>query len=86
MFVLLSAGNLATTEALFSESNTRFLVETTAEAADSFERLFQEAGLPVYRLGTIVDQPTLAIQREGSPVMEVDVTEARAAWQKPLDW
>ena len=77
---------LSPTEALFSESNTRFLVETDAADADPFERLCRAGSVPVYRLGTIESSPELVISRGDQLVMEVDLARAKQAWQSPLDW
>jgi phosphoribosylformylglycinamidine synthase len=82
----LAGSGLSDAQLLFSESNTRFLLETNPESAETFQRLFEEADLPVCRLGTIQQSPTLRIQRDESLVLELDVHEAKAAWQKPLDW
>ncbi len=71
---------------LFSESNTRFLFEVTSEAAESFAKLFEEADLPVYRLGTITQDPMVSVQRSDATLLKVDLGKATDAWQKPLDW
>jgi phosphoribosylformylglycinamidine synthase len=71
---------------LFSESNTRFLVETNPQSANSFQRLLEKAGVPVARLGTIESSPVLAIRRGPALVLDVDLDEAKATWQKPLHW
>lgn len=71
---------------LFSESNTRFLIEATPEAAGSIADMLQKKGVPVCRLGTIQPAKTLAVFRDNHSVMEVDLEEAKAAWQKPLHW
>jgi phosphoribosylformylglycinamidine synthase len=77
---------LSATEVLFSESNTRFLVETTAESADEFERMLRNSNVMVCRLGTIESSAQLVVTNGEQVVMEVDVADAKAAWQKPLDW
>ncbi len=46
-------GQLSSTEALFSESNTRFLVEVGGESAEEFESSLRNGAVPVFRLGTI---------------------------------
>jgi phosphoribosylformylglycinamidine synthase II len=77
---------LSATEVLFSESNTRFLVETAAESADEFERMLRNTNVIVCRLGTIESSARLVVTNGDQVVMEVDVADAKAAWQKPLDW
>ena len=71
---------------LYSESNTRFLVETSPDRAEAFEKLFQEAGLPVTQLGKITDDPKICIRRGEEKMIDVDLNQAVAAWQQPLDW
>ena len=71
---------------LFSESNSRFLVETTAQAAAEFEGSLTQNSVPVSRLGTIDAEPQIVINCGSQVVMEVDVDQAKRAWQQPLDW
>ncbi|MDF1842480.1 MAG: phosphoribosylformylglycinamidine synthase subunit PurL [Rubripirellula sp.] len=80
------AGELSSTQALFSESNTRFLVESTPEAAEQFKQLVEQAGVPVFRLGTIEADNQMAIARNGESILEVDLADAKSAWTAPLDW
>ncbi len=82
----LSTADLSDPEILFSESNTRFLIETTPESADPLQRLLEKAGVAVCRVGTIEASPSLTIHRGATQIMEVGVAEAKAAWQKPLNW
>jgi phosphoribosylformylglycinamidine synthase II len=79
-------GELSATETLFSESNTRFLVETTEENSTEFQRLLDESGIPVFRLGTIDASGQVSVDRGGDAVLQVPVAEAKEAWQQPLDW
>jgi phosphoribosylformylglycinamidine synthase II len=81
-----SEAKLSATEVLFSESNTRFLVETAAESADEFERMLRNSDVIVCRLGTIESSARLVVTNGDQVVMEVDVADAKAAWKKPLDW
>jgi hypothetical protein len=37
-------------------------------------------------MGTIESSPVLAIRRGPVLVLDVDLDEAKAAWQKPLHW
>ncbi|KAA5539279.1 phosphoribosylformylglycinamidine synthase subunit PurL [Roseiconus nitratireducens] len=78
--------NLATTGLLFSESNTRFLVEVLPEHADAFEKQLRDARVPVARVGTMTDTQELKATRSGETVLDLPVAAARQAWQKPLDW
>ncbi|QDT09196.1 phosphoribosylformylglycinamidine synthase subunit PurL [Planctomycetes bacterium K23_9] len=79
-------GKLSTTEVLFSESNTRFLVETTPENAAEFQKRFTDAGIPVARLGTIESGDQLTITQGGNVTLDVSVSAAKSEWLKPLDW
>ena len=81
-----AANDLNSTQILFSESNTRFLIETTPENADEFHRLLQSANVPVGRLGTIDSSGELVVTCKGTVVLQVDLDEAKAAWKSPLDW
>jgi len=81
-----SEAKLSATEVLFSESNTRFLVETAAESADEFERMLRNSDVIVCRLGTIESSARLVVTNGDQVVMEVDVAAAKAAWQKQRDW
>lgn len=85
---------------LFSESNSRFLVEVRPEDAARFEEIF--SGLPCALIGEVVETPYLEIvglpfppdrrlpeedQQFGAPVVvRASLAELKAAWQKPLDW
>lgn len=77
---------LSATEALFSESNSRFLVEVPADRADSFQRGLAGARVDVHRLGTIVDPANLTIRHGEQTTLQVELAQAKAAWQRPLDW
>ncbi|MDR3234897.1 MAG: phosphoribosylformylglycinamidine synthase subunit PurL [Planctomycetaceae bacterium] len=65
---------------LFSESNSRFVVEVEANNAAPFESFF--AGLPLRKLGRVTADKILRF----GDAFEADIDELKAAWQKPLDW
>ena len=69
---------------LFSESNTRFLVEVSESDADAFEQ--QMEGLPVYRLGNVTTTDRLDITLNGANVLSSLLATMKDAWQSPLDW
>ena len=77
---------LTSTEALFSESNTRFLIETTPEHAESFAALLTAAKVRVTRLGTVESDPKLQITSGEETVLSASVADVKAAWIAPLDW
>ena len=77
---------LSPTEILFSESNTRFLVEVPAELADEFEQSFRGAEIPMSRLGTIEANESLVVTLGEEVILDVAIGDAKRAWQSPLDW
>lgn len=81
-----AAGKLSATETLFSESNTRFLIEVPAGSESSFENQLSLADVPVVHLGTIEAESRLRIGWGNQVVLDVDVNVAKEAWLKPLDY
>lgn len=70
---------------LFSESNTRFLVEVSPEQADSFEDLWRD--LPCVAIGTVAKHDRLVIAcSTGSALVDASIVDLKAAWQRTLDW
>ena len=78
--------DLSSTQRLFSESNTRFLVETSPESASEFEALLAQGNVPVCRLGTIEADFQLVATAGADVVLDVSLQDAKAAWKQPLDW
>jgi len=66
------------TVALFSESNSRFVVEVEADNVAAFESFF--AGLPFRKLGKVTEEKTLIF----GDALTANVDELKAAWQHPL--
>jgi len=70
---------------LFSESNSRYLVEVEPEKCDAFTKIM--VNLPFGQIGKITEQKTLVIKSEDSKtVIEADITSLKKAWQKTFDW
>ncbi len=70
---------------LFSESNTRFLVEVAPAQWSQFTAQF--AGLPVVELGKVVAGPNVTIRGViGEPVIDSSWRELKQAWKSPLAW
>ena len=68
---------------LFSESNSRFLVEVPEDAPQKFEALFE--GLAVARIGRVTDEDRFVVRGlEGSSVIDSDLESLKSAWQTPL--
>ncbi len=65
---------------LFSESNTRWLVEVTAEDAGEFEKNFS---FPLCRLGT-VGGSRLTVNYNGREIVDVDVSDMKQIWKNSL--
>ena len=70
---------------LFSESNTRFVVEVVPAKVAEFEAVF--ADLPLTRIGETVPEQTLTVVAPGGVrVIESSLSQLKASWQKPLAW
>ena len=70
---------------LFSESNSRYIVEVEPENYDGFAKLM--LNLPFGQIGKITEEKKLTIKAEGGEtVIELDLDSMKQAWQKPLDW
>ncbi len=67
---------------LFSESNTRFLVEVSAATESAFTRLL--AGVTVEKLGSTSMGEELIITSSGQQLVRADLKELKSCWQKPL--
>ena len=66
--------------ALFSESNSRFVVEVEPKNAAELESLFQE--LPILKLGEVTAEKVLSFDE----LFSANVDDLKVAWQNPLDW
>ncbi len=70
---------------LFSESNSRYVVEVEPENYDAFAKLC--LNLPFGQIGKVTGEKTLTIKAEdGKTVIDLDIIVMKKAWQKPLDW
>jgi phosphoribosylformylglycinamidine synthase len=70
---------------LFSESNSRYLVEVEPEKYDAFAKLM--LNLPFGQIGKVTEQEMLVIKSEdGKTVIEADINSLKQAWQKTFDW
>ncbi len=70
---------------LFSESNSRFLVEVAPKNKDEFEKMM--SGTSLSTIGQVTDTEVLEIYGvDGRRVVTKSVGELKAAWQKPLRW
>jgi phosphoribosylformylglycinamidine synthase subunit PurSL len=70
---------------LFSESNTRFVVEVKPDRGAEFEACF--TGLPLFLLGTVAGGDSVQIRNAaGVPLIDSRWRDLKAAWQQPLAW
>ncbi|MBI2288089.1 MAG: phosphoribosylformylglycinamidine synthase subunit PurL [Chloroflexi bacterium] len=76
---------------LFSESNSRFLVEVAAENQKAFEKVMKGTSskslVDLAVIGRVTEDEVLEIYgRDGSKVVAVSLADLKEAWQKPLRW
>ncbi|HZU35228.1 MAG TPA: phosphoribosylformylglycinamidine synthase subunit PurL, partial [Gemmataceae bacterium] len=70
---------------LFSESNTRFIVEIRPEDVDAFRALL--ADVPHTQIGKTCAEPRLRIAGgAGAWIVWANLKDLKEAWQKPLRW
>jgi len=74
-----------TASLLFSESNSRFLCEVSAESAAEFEQVMAE--VPCARIGEVNDKSKLQIlHNDELSVIDADIQILKDAWKAPLEW
>ena len=78
--------NLSTETLLFSESNSRFLLEVEEQNLARLQAILDEASVPATRMGTISRSPSFTVSQSDHHVMNMEIETAKQAWQKPLDW
>jgi phosphoribosylformylglycinamidine synthase len=70
---------------LFSESNTRFLVEITPKDKQEFEKAL--SGADFSEIGRVMKAKKLEVySRNGKIILLAPINELKEAWQKPLRW
>jgi phosphoribosylformylglycinamidine synthase subunit PurSL len=70
---------------LFSESNTRFIVEVAAKDKQEFEKAL--SGVNYAEIGRVTkDKKLEVIGRNGRAIVKADIDILKEAWQKPLRW
>jgi phosphoribosylformylglycinamidine synthase len=80
----ITSDGIDATIALFSESNSRFLVEVKSGEDAKFEAFF--AGLSCHRLGQVVDGPSVIVKLNSEIVLKDDWRTLKQIWQEPLNW
>ncbi|MDO8670482.1 MAG: hypothetical protein Q7O66_03515, partial [Dehalococcoidia bacterium] len=74
---------------LFSESNTRCLVEVAPALCEAFETALD--GFPATRIGELIGDPGFEIygagEREGQIIVSASIFDLKASWPAPFkDW
>lgn len=70
---------------LFSESNTRFLLEVPADCAAAFEACL--AGVDCACVGRVTENPRVVLRSENADLKIDEACESlKRSWQAPLDW
>ncbi len=70
---------------LFSESNSRYVVEVESDKYDAFAKMM--LNLPFGQIGKVTQEKKLIIKDEdGKTVIDSDIDSLKQAWQEPLDW
>ena len=69
---------------LFSESNSRYIVEVAQDNFDKFAKLMLD--IPFGQIGNVTEDKKLVIvSQDNKKVVDVDIDTLKAAWQKPLN-
>jgi phosphoribosylformylglycinamidine synthase len=70
---------------LFSESNSRYIVEVEPDNFDAFAKIM--LNLPFGQIGKIKEEKTLTIKdANGKTVIDTSIDVLKQAWQKPFNW
>ncbi len=77
-------GELPVWAVLFSESNSRFVVEVEPEKAKAFESALGAA--PFARVGEVTDTARVVLKHAEKTVIDSDVDALKRAWKAPLAW
>lgn len=80
-----ASGISCDTRLLFSESNTRFLIEVTPENADRVSEIL--SACPLTEIGQVTAGANVSvIGASGSTVLQSAISDLRSAWKQPLAW
>ena len=70
---------------LFSESNSRFIVEVAPEKQEAFEKCM--AGIPIGCIGTVGDSADFVVKgTDGSTIVETTIDRLKESWQGTFRW
>jgi phosphoribosylformylglycinamidine synthase len=67
---------------LFSESNSRFLIEVSAESAGRLREIF--GSLPLLEIGRTTARSELRVTCGEQTLIQAGLDDLRECWQKPL--
>jgi phosphoribosylformylglycinamidine synthase len=69
---------------LFSESNSRLLIEVPESQCKAFESMMSD--LPVERIGSVTQTPQVRVACDGQILIDLDWKDLRNVWRSPLDF
>jgi phosphoribosylformylglycinamidine synthase len=70
---------------LFSESNTRFVVEVDPDVKSDFEGAMRN--VPIGLVGAVTESSEFVVKGLGGKVrVKMDIADLKEAWQRPLRW
>ena len=70
---------------LFSESNSRFLIEVEPQHRETYETCMTD--VPIGCLGTVTKEPAFIVNGlDGCRIVETSIDVLKSAWQDPLRW
>jgi phosphoribosylformylglycinamidine synthase len=70
---------------LFSESNSRYLVEVAPKHFDAFAK--KMLNLPFGQLGVVTETPSLVVKdADGRSIIDAQIDQLKQAWQKTFNW
>ena len=72
-------------EVLFSESNSRFIVEVEPGKAKMFADMLRD--VPHAEIGSVTDRPSFVVRgKDGSEIINERIAGLKESWQAPLRW
>ncbi len=81
---VISEGKLRDDELLFSESNSRFVVEIPPPKKELFEQLID--GVPHAHIGKVIKAAQLIINRKKRKLVKLSVEHMACTWKKGIVW
>ncbi len=69
---------------LFSESNSRFLIEVEPQNEEPLRQML--SGIPLTRLGTVTDTQRIVVSSDNQVLIDCEIDVLKQAWRAPLDW